>query len=76
MDEKLQDFQESAKRVRQQLLELKIQALQLQKSLAAFQDENSYTGKALSLSENSQLLDVKVKSKDQIAKPAFHLLQY
>ncbi|KAI5436439.1 WPP domain-interacting tail-anchored protein 2 isoform X2 [Lathyrus oleraceus] len=75
MDEKLQDFQESAKRVRQQLLELKIQAPQLQKSLAAFQEENSNTGKALSLSENSQLLDVKVKSKDQMAKQRRYILR-
>lgn len=40
MDEKLQDSVESKKQLQQQLLELKIQSSQLQKSLVAFQHEN------------------------------------
>ncbi|CAK8537215.1 unnamed protein product [Lathyrus sativus] len=75
MDEKLHDFEESAKQVQQQLLELKIQVPQLQNSLAPFQDEYSNTGKALSLSENGQLLDVKVKSNDQMAKQRKYILR-
>jgi len=40
MDEKLQDSEESKNQLQQQLLELKIQSSQLQKSLVAFQHEN------------------------------------
>lgn len=40
MDEKLHDSKESAKQFQQQLLELKVQSSQLQKTLAAFQHEN------------------------------------
>ncbi|CAI8595593.1 unnamed protein product [Vicia faba] len=75
MDEKLQDFKESAKQVQQQLSELKIQAPQLQKSLTAFQDENWNMEKALCLSENGQLVNMKVKSNDQMAKQRRYILR-
>lgn len=65
MDEKLQDSEESEKQLQQQLLELKIQSSQLQKSLVAFQHENWEMGKVLNLLENSHVSNVKVKTKDQ-----------
>lgn len=65
MDEKLQDSEESKKQLQQQLLELKIQSSRLHKSLVAFQHENWEMGKALNLSENSHVSNVKVKTKDQ-----------
>lgn len=40
MDEKLHDSEESVKQFQQQLLELKMQSSQLQKTLVAFQHEN------------------------------------
>ncbi|XP_045819004.1 WPP domain-interacting tail-anchored protein 2 isoform X1 [Trifolium pratense] len=75
MDEKLQDSEESAKQFQQQLLELKIQSSQLQKSLAAFQHKNWETGKILSLSENGELSDVKVKSNDQTVEQRRYILR-
>lgn len=76
MDEKLQDYVESKNQLQQQLLELKIQSSQLQKSLVAFQHENWEMGKALNLSESSHVSNVKVKTKDQrMAEQQRYILQ-
>ncbi|XP_057448019.1 WPP domain-interacting tail-anchored protein 2 isoform X2 [Lotus japonicus] len=75
MDEKLHDSEESVKQFQQQLLELKMQSSQLQKTLVAFQHESWETGKTLSLSENGQLIDAKAKSKDQMVEQRRYILR-
>ncbi|XP_012568361.1 WPP domain-interacting tail-anchored protein 2 isoform X2 [Cicer arietinum] len=75
MDEKLHDSKESAKQFQQQLLELKVQSSQLQKTLAAFQHENWEMGKASSFSENGVLLEMKVKSNDQMVENQKYILR-
>ncbi|KAJ1412065.1 WPP domain-interacting tail-anchored protein 2 [Sesbania bispinosa] len=75
MDEKLCGSEESVKQFQQQLLELKMQSSQLQKTLLAFQHENCEMGKALSLSENGQLTDMKAKSNDQMVEQRRYILR-
>nr|KYP38423.1 WPP domain-interacting tail-anchored protein 2 [Cajanus cajan] len=75
MDKKLHDSEESVKQFQQQLLELKMQSSQLQKTFEAFQHENCETGKALNLSGNGQLTDVKAKSNDQMVEKRRYILR-
>ncbi|KAL3037376.1 hypothetical protein AAZX31_01G063300 [Glycine max] len=75
MDKKLHGSKESVKQFQQQLLELKIQSSQLQKTIEAFRHENCKTGKALNLSGNGQLTDVKAKSNDQMVEQRRYILR-
>ncbi|XP_061340728.1 WPP domain-interacting tail-anchored protein 2 isoform X2 [Gastrolobium bilobum] len=75
MDKKLHDSEESVKEFQQQLLELKMQSSQLQKTLEVFRHENCEMGKALNLSENGQLTDMKAKSNDQMVGQQRYILR-
>ncbi|CAL0318155.1 unnamed protein product [Lupinus luteus] len=75
MEKKLYDSEESVKQFQQQLLELKIQSSQLQKVLVAFQHESWEMGKALNLSENGQLMDMKSKSNHQLVENRRYILR-
>ncbi|XP_014520969.1 WPP domain-interacting tail-anchored protein 2 isoform X1 [Vigna radiata var. radiata] len=75
MDKKLHDSEESVKQFQQQLMELKMQSSQLQKTMDAYRNENCETGKALNLSGNGQLSDVKAKPNDQMVEQRRYILQ-
>ncbi|CAJ1931763.1 unnamed protein product [Sphenostylis stenocarpa] len=75
MDKKLHDSEESVKQFEQQLLELKMQSSQLQKTIEAYRNENCETWKALNLSGHGQLLDVKAKSDDQMVEQRRYILR-
>ncbi|KAK7407482.1 hypothetical protein VNO78_09434 [Psophocarpus tetragonolobus] len=75
MDKKLHDSEESVKQFQQQLLELKMQSSQLQKTAEAFLLENCETGKASHLSGNGQLTEVKAKSNDQMVEQRRYILR-
>ncbi|KHN29923.1 WPP domain-interacting tail-anchored protein 2 [Glycine soja] len=75
MDKKLHDSEESVKQFQQQLLELKMQSSQLQKTIEAFRHENCEAGKALNLSGNGQLTNVKAKSNEQMVEQRRYILR-
>ncbi|ESW29597.1 hypothetical protein PHAVU_002G083200 [Phaseolus vulgaris] len=75
MDKKLCDVEESVKQFQQQLIELKMQSSQLPKTMEAYRKENCETGKALNLSGNGQLSDVKAKSNDQMVEQRRYILK-
>ncbi|KAL1357444.1 WPP domain-interacting tail-anchored protein 2 isoform X1 [Arachis hypogaea] len=75
MEEKLLGCEESMKQFQQQLLELKMQSTQLQKTIAALKDDNCKMERVYNLLENSQLIDMKVKSSDQMVEQRKYLLR-
>ncbi|KAL2349072.1 hypothetical protein Fmac_003072 [Flemingia macrophylla] len=75
MDKRLHDSEESVKQFQQQLLELKIQSSHLQETIEAFRHENCEMEKALNLSGNGQLTDVKAKSNDQMVEKRRYILR-
>ncbi|KAI4357944.1 hypothetical protein L6164_001858 [Bauhinia variegata] len=75
IEEKLQDSEESVKQFQQQFLEFKMQSSKLLRTNEAFQRENWEMGKALNLSENSQLLDRKAKSNNQMVEQQRYILR-
>ncbi|TKY69481.1 WPP domain-interacting tail-anchored protein 2 [Spatholobus suberectus] len=75
MDKKLHDSEESVKQFQQQLLELKMQSFQLQKTIEAFRHENCEMGKVLNLSGIGQLTDGKAKSNYQMVEQRRYILR-